>query len=499
MFPVQPLLLTHPPFFMQKEETAAYKEERQQLHQELKKLQKDQEQSRLEIRSLQKELQQLRSQAQLQEQLHRDTLQSQAAQEQELAFLLRDRQQLISVLEQRWQEIRSLQKELQQLRSQAQLQEQLHRDTLQSQAAQEQELAFLLRDRQQLISVLEQRWQEVCSLQEELQQLRSQAQHWEMLHRDREQTLAMMQEELAVCKLELAFLKQDRQQLLSDLKQSPQEIRSLQEELQKLISQSQHCQKLHWDTLQSQAAQEQELDFLLRDRQQLISVLEQRWQEVCSLQEDLIKLSVRAENWEQLQFYSLESQTKQKEELAFLLRDRQQLRSGQEQCHQEVCSLQEDLKKLSIRTENWEQLQSDALESQTAQEEELAFFRQERQQLLSGQEQCRQEVCSLQEDLKKLSIRAENWEMLHQDREQTLAMMKEELAVCKAELVSFEGELRKIGEQLQDTNTMRTNLSPRAEGARPEPQAPQEEGSVQGSLCLLLTSRLRSVTRHRKR
>ncbi|OXB52125.1 hypothetical protein ASZ78_009733, partial [Callipepla squamata] len=264
----------------------------------------------------------------------------------------------------------------------------------------------------------------VCSLQEELQKLRSQAQHWEMLHRDREQTLAIMKEELTVCKAELAFLEQDRQQLLSGHEQCEQAIRSLQEELQQLRSQAQLWEQWHWDTLQSQAAHE--------------------------------------------------------EELAFLKKDRQQLQSDLEQSRQEIHSLQEELKKLSSGDEHWEKLQFDSLQSQAAHEEELAFLKQDRQQLLSAQEQCRQEIRSQQEELQQLRSQAQRWEMLHWVSEKTLDIVKEELAVCKFELVFFEGELRKISEQQQDANRMRTNHSPRAEGAQPEPQALLEDGSVQG-------------------
>lgn len=47
------------------------------------------------------------------------------------------------------------------------------------------------------------------SLQERLQELSSLAQHWQQLHLDSERTLALREEELVVCKVELAFLKEE--------------------------------------------------------------------------------------------------------------------------------------------------------------------------------------------------------------------------------------------------------------------------------------------------
>ncbi|XP_065605277.1 uncharacterized protein LOC136056841 [Cyrtonyx montezumae] len=80
----------------------------------------------------------------------------------------------------------------------------------------------------------EQSQQEICSLQERVQQLSSQAEHWEQLHQESEQTLSTCRQELDVCNVEMAFFRQNRQQLLSEMKQSRQEIRSLQEELLQL-------------------------------------------------------------------------------------------------------------------------------------------------------------------------------------------------------------------------------------------------------------------------
>lgn len=47
------------------------------------------------------------------------------------------------------------------------------------------------------------------SLQERLQELSSRAQHWQQLHQDSERALARREEELVVCKVELAFLKEE--------------------------------------------------------------------------------------------------------------------------------------------------------------------------------------------------------------------------------------------------------------------------------------------------
>ncbi|XP_056356654.1 polyamine-modulated factor 1-binding protein 1 isoform X2 [Oenanthe melanoleuca] len=51
--------------------------------------------------------------------------------------------------------------------------------------------------------------QKTSSLQEKLQELSSLVQHWQQLHLDCERTLAQREEELVVCKVELAFLKEE--------------------------------------------------------------------------------------------------------------------------------------------------------------------------------------------------------------------------------------------------------------------------------------------------
>lgn len=51
--------------------------------------------------------------------------------------------------------------------------------------------------------------QQAHSFQERLQELSSRAQHWQQLQEDSERALAMREEELVVCKVELAFLKEE--------------------------------------------------------------------------------------------------------------------------------------------------------------------------------------------------------------------------------------------------------------------------------------------------
>ncbi|KAK4814540.1 hypothetical protein QYF61_023739 [Mycteria americana] len=86
----------------------------------------------------------------------------------------------------------------------------------QEKAKQEEKIAAYEEQRQQLHWELrklqgsqEQSKQEAFSLQERLQELSSRAQRWQQLHRDSERALAMREEELVVCKVELAFLKEE--------------------------------------------------------------------------------------------------------------------------------------------------------------------------------------------------------------------------------------------------------------------------------------------------
>ncbi|XP_005052270.1 PREDICTED: polyamine-modulated factor 1-binding protein 1 isoform X2 [Ficedula albicollis] len=67
----------------------------------------------------------------------------------------------------------------------------------------------LHRQLRKMQSFKEQNKQKTSSLQERLQELSSLVQHWQQLHLDRERTLAQREEELVVCKVELAFLKEE--------------------------------------------------------------------------------------------------------------------------------------------------------------------------------------------------------------------------------------------------------------------------------------------------
>lgn len=73
---------------------------------------------------------------------------------------------------------------------------------------------------------------------------------------------------------------------------------------------------------------------------------------------------------------------------------------------------------------------------------------------------CYRQAHSLRERLQELSSRAQQWQQLHQDSEQALAMRDEELVVCKVELAFLKEELSKATEQVQDSN--RQHHSPRA-------------------------------------
>ncbi|KFP09453.1 Polyamine-modulated factor 1-binding protein 1, partial [Egretta garzetta] len=86
----------------------------------------------------------------------------------------------------------------------------------QEKARQEEKIAAYEEERHQLRWELrklqgsqEQNKQEAHSLQERLQEMSSRAQHWQQLHWDSERALAMREEELVVCKVELAFLKEE--------------------------------------------------------------------------------------------------------------------------------------------------------------------------------------------------------------------------------------------------------------------------------------------------
>ncbi|XP_072202409.1 polyamine-modulated factor 1-binding protein 1 [Excalfactoria chinensis] len=76
--------------------------------------------------------------------------------------------------------------------------QQLHRELKQQQRAQEQSQ------------------QEARSFQDKLQQLSSQVQYWQQLHQDTQRTLARRDEELSVCKAELAL----KEELIKAMKQA---------------------------------------------------------------------------------------------------------------------------------------------------------------------------------------------------------------------------------------------------------------------------------------
>ncbi|KFP79508.1 Polyamine-modulated factor 1-binding protein 1, partial [Acanthisitta chloris] len=81
---------------------------------------------------------------------------------------------------------------------------------------QEEKIAAYKEQRQQLYRELrkmqssqEQSKQEAQSLRKRLWKLSSQVQRWQQLYLDSEQALALQEEELIVCKVELAFLKEE--------------------------------------------------------------------------------------------------------------------------------------------------------------------------------------------------------------------------------------------------------------------------------------------------
>nr|XP_047906431.1 polyamine-modulated factor 1-binding protein 1 isoform X3 [Anser cygnoides] len=104
---------------------------------------------------------------------------------------------------------------LQQVQDVATLQAELAQ-AQQKKAKQEEKIAAYKEQMQQLHLELrnlqeaqEQSKQKAHSLQQRLQELSSQAQRWQQLHQDSQQALALREEELVVCKVELAFLKEE--------------------------------------------------------------------------------------------------------------------------------------------------------------------------------------------------------------------------------------------------------------------------------------------------
>ncbi|XP_075289642.1 polyamine-modulated factor 1-binding protein 1-like isoform X1 [Opisthocomus hoazin] len=86
----------------------------------------------------------------------------------------------------------------------------------QEQAKQQEKTAAYEEQRQQIYWELrklrgsqEQSEQRVQALQDRLQELSSRAQHWQQLQQDRERALAVPEEELVGCKVDLAFLREE--------------------------------------------------------------------------------------------------------------------------------------------------------------------------------------------------------------------------------------------------------------------------------------------------
>ncbi|XP_064884328.1 polyamine-modulated factor 1-binding protein 1 isoform X3 [Columba livia] len=203
------------------------------------KLQRSQEQLQVlkeQLGAQEEQSQGLRhSLAQLQEELGA----AQAQEQQSLQQLSRAKETIQDLQQEVASKRKHLAELVQQVQDMATLQAELAR-AQQEKAKQEEKIANYEEQRQQLHWELrklqgsqEQSKQEVCpkpprvhqeptlsqshclchpqaqSLRERLQELSSQAQHWQQLHQDSEQALAAREEELVVCKVELAFLKEE--------------------------------------------------------------------------------------------------------------------------------------------------------------------------------------------------------------------------------------------------------------------------------------------------
>nr|XP_021146431.1 polyamine-modulated factor 1-binding protein 1 isoform X3 [Columba livia] len=203
------------------------------------KLQRSQEQLQVlkeQLGAQEEQSQGLRhSLAQLQEELGA----AQAQEQQSLQQLSRAKETIQDLQQEVASKRKHLAELVQQVQDTATLQAELAR-AQQEKAKQEEKIANYEEQRQQLHWELrklqgsqEQSKQEVCpkpprahqeptlsqshclchpqaqSLRERLQELSSQAQHWQQLHQDSEQALAAREEELVVCKVELAFLKEE--------------------------------------------------------------------------------------------------------------------------------------------------------------------------------------------------------------------------------------------------------------------------------------------------
>ncbi|XP_027589210.1 protein Daple-like isoform X2 [Pipra filicauda] len=107
------------------------------------------------------------------------------------------------------QEVVELQQQLcGQVQDTANLQEELAQARRES-TKQEKKIAVHKTQRQQLHQGLRKSSQQQSKPEERLQDLSRQAQHWQQLHVDSERALALREEELVVCKVELAFLMEE--------------------------------------------------------------------------------------------------------------------------------------------------------------------------------------------------------------------------------------------------------------------------------------------------
>ncbi|XP_027540897.1 nuclear transcription factor Y subunit beta-like isoform X2 [Neopelma chrysocephalum] len=107
------------------------------------------------------------------------------------------------------QEVVELQQQLcGQVQDTANLQEKLAQARRES-TKQEKNIAVLKTQRQQLHQGLRKSSQQQSKQEERLQDLSRQAQYWQQLHVDSERALALREEELVVCKVELAFLMEE--------------------------------------------------------------------------------------------------------------------------------------------------------------------------------------------------------------------------------------------------------------------------------------------------
>ncbi|XP_061210352.1 polyamine-modulated factor 1-binding protein 1-like [Neopsephotus bourkii] len=187
-----------------------------------------------ELQRSQKQLQTLREQLGTQEeqsqglqhhlaQLQEELRATQALEQQNLQQLS-EAKETMQVLH---QEVASSRKHmaelLEQVREITTLQAQLAQ--AQQEKAKQEEIAAYVKQKQQLHWELrklqgsqEQCKKEAHSLQETLRELRSRAQYWQELYKNSAQALDMREEELVICKVELAFLKEELSKAMEQVK-----------------------------------------------------------------------------------------------------------------------------------------------------------------------------------------------------------------------------------------------------------------------------------------